>query len=53
MFTRFRCKHCGFGCWDVEEELWGHVQMHHEDKFKEVQNWETPFMIEECYEEEM
>ena len=53
----YKCKHCGFSCWDadneVEEELWGHIQMHHEDKFEEVQNWETPDMIEECYEEEM
>ena len=55
-FTVYKCKHCNFGCWDVdndiEEELWGHIQMHHEDKFEEVQNWETPDMIEECYEEE-
>ncbi len=55
-FTVFKCKHCDFSCWDVdndvEEALWGHIQMHHEDVFKEVQNWETPDMIEECYEEE-
>lgn len=35
-----------------EEELWGHIQMNHKDKFEEVQNLETPDMIEECYEEE-
>lgn len=56
MFIKFKCKYCGFGCWDVdndvEEELWGHIQMCHEDKFEEVQNWETPDMIEECYEYE-
>ena len=56
-FTRFKCKYCGFSCWDVdndiEEELWGHIQMEHEDKFEEVQDWETPYMIEECYEEEV
>ena len=57
MFTRFKCKYCDFECWtvdeDIDEILWGHIQMQHEDKFEEVQNWETPFMIEECYEEEM
>lgn len=57
----YKCKACGetigFHVCDFdslgEEELWGHIQMHHEDKFEEVQNWETPDMIEECYEEEM
>ena len=57
MCTRFKCKYCGFDCCDVdndvEEELWGHIQMNHEDIFEEVQNLETPDMIEECYEEEM
>lgn len=56
MSTRFRCKYCGFDCWDVdndiEEELWGHIQMNHKEIFEEVENLETPFMIEECYEEE-
>ena len=56
-FTVYKCKHCNFSYWDVdddvEEALWGHVQMHHKDKFEEVQNWETPDMIEECYKEAM
>ena len=56
-FAVYKCKHCGFSCWDIdndiEEELWGHIQMNHKDKFEEVQNWETPDMIEECYEEEI
>ena len=55
-FTVYKCKYCNFSYWDVdndvEEELWGHIQMCHEGKFEEVQNWETPDMIEECYEEE-
>lgn len=55
-FTVYKCKYCGFSYWDVdddvEERLWGHIQMYHRDKFEEVQNWETPDMIEECYEEE-
>ena len=34
-----------------EAELWGHIQMNHKDKFEEIQNLETPDMIEECYEE--
>ena len=57
MFTRYKCKYCDFNYWDVdndvEEALWGHIQMEHEDKFEGVQDWETPYMIEECYEEEM
>ena len=35
MITRYKCKFCNFGYWDadndVEEELWGHIQMHHEN----------------------
>lgn len=54
-FSKFKCKYCNFSYWDidgdVEEALWGHIQMCHEDKFEEIQNLETPFMIEECYEE--
>lgn len=34
---------------DYDEILWGHIQMAHEQKFAEIQNWETPFMLEECY----
>jgi hypothetical protein len=56
VFTKYKCKYCNFSHWDVdndiEEELWGHIQMCHPEMFEEVQNWETPDMIEECYEEE-
>ena len=37
---------------DTEEILWGHIQLEHEDIFEECQNWETPWMIEEYFEEE-
>lgn len=55
----YKCKTCGktielyscdFDCFG-EEVLWGHIQLEHEDVFEEVQDLETPFMIEECYEE--
>ena len=55
----YKCKHCGeiFGPYtkvaffkDGEEELWGHIQINHEDIFDEIQNLETPYMIEICYE---
>ena len=60
-YITYKCKTCGevIGFYEDEfdllgeEELWGHIQMHHEDKFEKVQNWETPDMIEECYEEEI
>lgn len=56
MCRKYKCKYCNFNNWDsnndIEEELWGHIQMYHKDKFEEVQNLETPDMIEECYEEE-
>lgn len=60
----YKCKFCGatikedrsddewfsyFG----EEMLWGHVQMAHESLFKEMQDLPTPFMLEECYDEEV
>lgn len=57
MKTTWKCNICGeiinidedfIG--DYDEILWGHIQMEHEEKFKEVVDWETPFMLEECYE---
>ena len=35
---------------EVEEELWGHIQMDHEDLFEEIQDLETPDMIANFYE---
>ena len=57
----FKCKCCGdYICEDPEyedwfeycgeEELWGHIQLGHPEIFKECQNLETPYMLEECYE---
>ena len=60
----YKCKCCGeliefakedFNCDgdyhpDGEELLWGHIQFDHEELFEEIQNWETPYMIEECYD---
>ncbi len=44
------CLLCGDEIEKDEESLWGHIQMEHEEKFDEVQDLETPDMIEECYE---
>lgn len=33
----------------LEEELWGHIQSMHEVIFEEVQELDTPYMLEECY----
>ena len=41
----------GYSHPDGEELLWGHLQLDHEDLYDECQNWETPFMIEEYYDE--
>lgn len=42
---------CGNFHSDGEELLWGHIQFAHPDVFEEVRDLETPYMIEECYEE--
>lgn len=59
---KYVCKYCGCvieedpeypNGWfesEGEEELWGHIQMNHEDIFEECQDWDTPTMLEECYE---
>lgn len=61
---KYTCRHCGRtigfpdnefnggGSFhpDGEELLWGHIQLQHLDVYKEVQSWETPFMLEECYD---
>lgn len=54
--TVFRCKHCG-DCFikdglseDLDEALWGHIQMDHEELFEEVQDLETPYMTTIVYE---
>lgn len=45
------CKYCGAEIENDEESLWGHIQLNHEEVFAECQNWETPDMLEECYDE--
>lgn len=62
--VKYECKICGalFECAEDEpfddwfeeygeETLWGHIQNDHPDVFEEVQNDETPFMLEQCYNE--
>lgn len=55
-FTIYKCKYCDNHFikedWDgdLEEALWGHIQMGHEDVFEELQNLETPDMIEIAYD---
>jgi hypothetical protein len=34
-----------------EELIWGHIQLEHEEIFEDVQNLDTPYMLEECFEE--
>lgn len=57
----YKCIICGeeFYCEDdedfecnVEEELWGHLQMEHEEEFEKVEDWETPYMLKAYYERE-
>ena len=50
--STFECRHIeDFTDWG-EEALWGHIQNDHPEVFEEVRDWETPFMLEECYDEE-
>lgn len=63
---RYICKFCGEEFWfdeddfcgdgsfhpDGEEALWGHIQIDHPDVFDDVCDFDTPYMIEECYEED-
>ena len=35
---------------DIEETLWGHLQMEHEQLYERIQHLETPTMIEYHYE---
>jgi len=46
------CSICGESIYNDEESLWGHLQMEHPDVFDVIQDWETPYMIEECYDGE-
>ena len=55
----YKCKLCGATFENYtneefeeygEEELWGHIQMQHEDIFEECQDLDTPTMLEEYYE---
>lgn len=54
---KYICKYCGYEIEednlfndDIEEDLWGHIQMNHEDIYENIQDLESPDMIEECYE---
>ena len=55
-FTVYKCKYCGDHIIkenredDIDVPLWGHIQMHHEELFEELQNLETPDMIEIAYD---
>lgn len=44
------CLLCGEYIEKDETALWGHIQLEHEEKFMEVQDLETPDMLDECYE---
>ena len=33
-----------------EEALWGHIRLGHSGKFEKVQDLETPFMLEICFD---
>lgn len=35
---------------EIEELLWGHIQMDHEEEFEKIQNLETPYMIAGYYD---
>jgi hypothetical protein len=49
--TKYKCKCCGNVFeWD-EEILWGHIQIEHAEIFEDVENLDTPYMLEECFEE--
>lgn len=61
-YTVYECKHCKERFikedWidagqDFEEALWGHVQMEHSEVFEELQDLETPCMIDAVYEREL
>ena len=59
--SAYKCKACGeiIEFYEAEfdsvgeEALWEHIQMNHVDIYGEVQDWETPYMIEDYYEEEV
>lgn len=38
---------------NIEEQLWGHIQMKHEEEFEMVQDLDTPCMLESCYSRHM
>ena len=55
MIAMWKCKVCGEivkteDDEDIEENLWSHIQMNHEEEFHEMQDWCTPYMIDNCYE---
>ena len=48
--SEWKCRCCGMEVEGDEEALWGHIPIRISIKFKEVQDLETPFMLEICYE---
>lgn len=45
----YSCWFCGEVIKESEAELWGHIQMKHPEVFKDLQDLDTPDMMEECY----
>jgi hypothetical protein len=56
--TVYECKHCKMNFikedWEelgrLEEVLWGHIQMDHEELFEDIQDLDTPAMLEIVYD---
>lgn len=56
ILDKYKCRNCGetflidAGVFDEYEELlWAHIQMEHPEIFDKYEDFETPFMLEECY----
>lgn len=47
---KYVCNYCKEIIEDDEQSLWGHIQLEHGKIFKDIQDLETPYMLEECYE---
>lgn len=45
------CQFCGEVIEEGEAQLWGHIQMAHPEAFKDLQDLDTPSMMEECYQQ--
>lgn len=45
----YKCKICSWWIENDDQSLFGHIQLHHEDIYREISHWDVPDMVDKYY----